>query len=198
MLLLSLNTFLLHSSPCPPWRATGYSQIFHSYPLLLFIAQIWRVKALFQQIFVLLGLWVKLISDFLLFGTSLPLPLEHEQSISCMETFYHGNNLLVSLISVPTSKTSDVYKNAILLNYSVYALPFTKRVLFEIEETFLHPSHWCNSECGTLQCWIVELVQFLPNDLLFYAVFNESAAICGGRIHCHLRWELCFSAGRLS
>lgn len=88
-------------------------------------------------------LWVELISDLVLFGTSLSLPLEHERSISCVDTFYHDNILLlpVSLTSVLTSKASDANKNAILLYYSVYAVPFTKGILLEIKEMFLHPLH---------------------------------------------------------
>jgi len=86
---------------------------------------------------------VELISDLIFFGTSLPLALEHEQSIPCMDTIYHGNTslLLVSLIPVFTSKISDANKNAILPYYSVYSVAFTKAALLVVKETFLHPSH---------------------------------------------------------
>lgn len=85
-------------------------------------------------------LWVELNSDFLLFGTFLPLPLEHKQSIPWMDTTYHGNTslLLVSFIPAFTSKISDANKNAIVLYYSVCAVAFTKAVLLEVKKIFLH------------------------------------------------------------
>lgn len=88
-------------------------------------------------------LWVELISDLLLFGTSLPLPLEHDQSISCTDTFYHGKFYFYWYHLFQCSQAKEVmptkmqYCCIILFN----AMLFTKGILLEIKEIFLHPSH---------------------------------------------------------
>lgn len=111
---------------------------------------------------------MELISDFLLFVTSLPLPLEHKQSVPCMDIICHGNTslLLVSLIPVLTSKISGANKNATLLYYSVDAVALWSRKHFCISLVQLRVVEHSNN-------WATSIVQFLTNDLLFYVVFNE-------------------------
>lgn len=126
-------TLITFNLPWPPWRATGYFQFFHFPPLLFSLFKFEELSHYFNRsLYCACSLWVELISDFLLFGTSLQLPLEHKQSVPFMDITCNGNSslLLVSLIPVLTTKISGANKNATLLYYSVYAVALWSRKNF--------------------------------------------------------------------